>query len=116
MTLINNEGTKAAASKSPGSIPLSCTLTQTSTLRKVKDLIQVTHGNTNLDISFHRTLRVPDGKEDSELPPSMGTFPLYSVANYKERLPEDIVAKGGLFLPMYRKSTLSNPFPIRLPF
>ena len=31
-----------------------------------------------------------------------GTFPLYSVANYAEKLPKDMAAKGGLFLPMYR--------------
>ena len=116
MTLINKEDTEATASKASGSGPLDCTLTQSSVYRKAKDIVRVSRGRMHqLDISFHRTLRVPDGKGDSELPPSMGTFPLYSVANYAESLPKDVAAKGGLFLPMYRMSTLFSAFPILRP-
>lgn len=111
MTLIINESNKGTAPKVSSSSPLDCKLAQSSVYRKAKDLIQITRGRAiKLDISFHRTLRVPDGKGDSELPPSMGTFPLYSVANYTKRLPKDMAAKGGLFLPMYRMSTLPSSF------
>jgi len=56
----------------------------------------------DLEVSFHRTVRVPDGPKSSALPPSLGKFPLYQVKDYVEKLPEEMAAKGGLFLPMYR--------------
>ena len=87
---------------------LDCTLKASSDFRKAKDVVQVTgRSSEKLRISFQRTIRVPDGKGDSELPPGMGTFPLYSVESYKEKLPASMANKGGLFLPMYRKSSTS---------
>lgn len=83
---------------------MNCTLTKSSELVKANDAITVTGlSKEKLEISFHRTIRVPDGDGDSELPPSMGTFPLYSVANHKDKLPAAMALKGGLFLPMYRE-------------
>lgn len=84
---------------------LNCTLTKSSCYVKTKDAIEITgtSGET-LKISFQRTIRVPDGDGESELPPSMGTFPLYSTANYEDKLPPAMALKGGLFMPMYRKS------------
>lgn len=108
MTLIKNEDHGATAPGVPDPKALTCTLEQSSSYRKAKDTVRVSRGRTEqLDISFQRTIRVPDGKGDSELPPCMGTFPLYSVANYAEKLPKDMAAKGGLFLPMYRMFSLS---------
>ncbi len=88
---------------------LQATLKQSSYFRNVKDVIEV-KGKTHekLKISFQRTIRVPDGEGDSELPPGMGTFPLYSVTNFKRKLPDAMAAKGGLFFPMYRKWTLHS--------
>lgn len=84
---------------------MACTLTKSSDFVKAKDTITVTGlSREKLEISFHRTIRVPDGDGVSELPPSMGTFPLYSVANHKDKLPAAMALKGGLFLPMYRES------------
>lgn len=84
---------------------LQCILTESSSFRKAKDTIHISRSVTdNLDISFQRTIRVADGKGVSELPPSMGTFPLYSIAEYKDKLPAAMGAKGGAFLTMYRKS------------
>lgn len=84
---------------------LNCTLTKSSCYVKSKDAIEITgtSGET-LKISFQRTVRVPDGDGESELPPSMGTFPLYSTTNYEDKLPLAMALKGGLFMPMYRKS------------
>lgn len=110
MTLVKNENAGATTLRTPIPNPkaLNCTLEQSFSYRKAKNTIKVSRGRTEqLDISFQRTIRVPDGKGDSELPPGMGTFPLYSVANYAEKLPKDIAAKGGLFLPMYYMSSLS---------
>ena len=113
MTLIKNKDTQATAPVIPGPKALTCTLESSSSYRNAKDVVRVSRGFSKLDISFQRTIRVPDGKGDSELPPGMGTFPLYSVANYSEKLPKDMAAKGGLFFPMYRTFPLSpQSFPI----
>lgn len=62
----------------------------------------------DLEISFHRTVRVP---ENSALPPSLGRFPLYYVENYANTLPHSMAAKGGLFLPMYREDISTEKWP-----
>lgn len=59
--------------------------------------------NSTLDISFRRTVRVPDNDRSYDLPPDGGAFPLYSVNRHRRQLPADIVDKGGVFLPIYRK-------------
>ena len=83
---------------------LQANLATSSKSRNLNDVIEVKGPSGELlKISFQRTIRVPDGKGDSELPPSMGTFPLYSVAGYEGNLPNSVAVKGGLFFPMYRK-------------
>ena len=59
----------------------------------------------DLRMTFRRTIRVPDNHESSDLPPDMGKFPLYQVDKYADRLPVSMTQKGGVFLPMYRKSS-----------
>ncbi|KAL9638755.1 MAG: hypothetical protein Q9164_001345 [Protoblastenia rupestris] len=50
----------------------------------------------------------------------MGTFPLYSVAAFKEKLPTPMAAKGGLFLQIYQREAMwtsfksSNKFAIKV--
>lgn len=61
----------------------------------------------DLEITFHRTVRVSDKYKSSALPPSLGRFPLYQVKNYANTLPPTMAAKGGLFLPMYREDVLT---------
>ena len=103
MTLIKNENTGSHVPKTPVTAALNCTLVQSTSTRKAKDTVRIARGQRqNLDISFQRTIRVPDGKGDSELPPAMGTFPLYSVTDYAEKMPKEMAVKGGLFLPMCR--------------
>lgn len=87
-----------------GNLDLQCTLAKSPENPEANDIIQVHRaiGDT-LKISFQRTIRVPDGNGDSELPPSLGTFPLYSAADYQATLPNAMAAKGGVFFPMYRK-------------
>ena len=84
---------------------LTATLVESSSYRKCKDVIEVTGSSSleTLKISFHRTIRVSDDQSESNLPLSMGTFPLYSVVNYNDKLPAAMAAKGGLFLPIYRR-------------
>src|SRR5688572_17259701 len=57
-------------------------------------------------VSFHRTLRIPDEDDASPLPPGLGRFPVHAVAEFAERLPQDWVARGGVFIPMYQREAL----------
>lgn len=84
--------------------PLTAKLTKQSFHRHHNDTIHIEAGpKQTLDISFQRTVRVPDNKEENFLPPSLGTFPLYSAANFSETLTPEMAMKGGVFFPMYRK-------------
>ena len=57
-------------------------------------------------VVFHRTVRMPDDDRLHSLPASLGTFPLYNVADYADRLPNNIIEKGGVFLPMWQREAL----------
>ena len=61
----------------------------------------------DLEISFHRTLRVPDGHNSTKLPPTLGRFPLYNATEYANKLTPEMAGKGGVFFPMYRELSLS---------
>jgi hypothetical protein len=56
--------------------------------------------------TLQRTLRIPDDDRTYPLPPGLGTFPVYHVADYRDRLPEDWVRHGGVFIPMYQSEAL----------
>ena len=58
--------------------------------------------NDDLRISFRRTIRVPDNHQTSCLPPDLGAFPLKPISGYANKITAEMVAKGGLFFPMYR--------------
>ncbi|KAK2797107.1 hypothetical protein FQN50_009338 [Emmonsiellopsis sp. PD_5] len=62
--------------------------------------------NGNLQISFHRTIRVPDIDTPFHLPPHLGRFPLYTVKQFDQRLPEHIVSNGGFFFLIHDKEAL----------
>lgn len=57
----------------------------------------------DVNIEFERTIRVPDNNQISELPPSLGNFPLKYVGDHATTMSETMVAKGGIFFPMYRE-------------
>jgi hypothetical protein len=61
----------------------------------------ILHGR-KLKISFHRTVRVTDNKDVSDMPPDFGTFPLLPVGGFK-KVPNHVVKMGGVMLPMYRE-------------
>lgn len=82
---------------------LTARLKKSSSYRGHNDTIHVSSERyDSLDVSFQRTVRVPDNNEENFLPPSLGTFPLYSVANFEEKLDSHMGVKGGIFFPMYR--------------
>lgn len=55
---------------------------------------------TDLDITFHRTCRVPRTNKVNALPASLGNFPIYRVADYTGNVPKDWQAEGH-FIPMW---------------
>lgn len=57
----------------------------------------------DLQINLKRTIRVPDNENANCLPPGLGNFPVYHVKDYAERMPDEMLKKGGVFFPMYRK-------------
>ncbi|KAK3672821.1 hypothetical protein LTR78_007407 [Recurvomyces mirabilis] len=69
----------------------------------------------NLNISFHRTVRVPDNGDINNLPPSLGTFPLYKTSDF-DTIPTNIKAKSNFFLPMYQREALWISFSCNAPF
>ncbi|KAG1818121.1 uncharacterized protein BJ212DRAFT_1348834 [Suillus subaureus] len=60
----------------------------------------------SLQISFRRTVRVPETGEPNNLPPGLGAFPLYNVSEFSHVLPQDMVEKGGLFFAMYQREAM----------
>jgi hypothetical protein len=72
--------------------------------------LQISHGpnKSALTITFQRTLRVPDNNSTNSLPPSLGQFPLFLVQDYAEQLPEDMVQRGGIFMPLWQREGRSN--------
>ncbi|KAI0832186.1 hypothetical protein F5Y06DRAFT_307499 [Hypoxylon sp. FL0890] len=70
----------------------------------------------SLRISFQRTIRVSDYVDRCDLPPDIGTFPLFKVRDYAQRLPPEMAAKGGLFFPMHQKEAMWIKLSADAPF
>ncbi|KAF3904466.1 hypothetical protein AA313_de0200321 [Arthrobotrys entomopaga] len=84
--------------------PLSLTLKGKQTIVAI---------DNNLEISFRRTIRVPDNQKISELPPDLGAMNLTNVATVASGLPKGIVEKGGLLLPMHENEAMWINFKVR---
>lgn len=70
--------------------------------------------NGYLNISFQRTIRVPDDGKTHNLPPGLGHFPIFNVAAFAKSLPLDTVEKGGVFIAMYRTAPFTPPDRFKL--
>lgn len=57
-------------------------------------------------VAFYRTLRVPDDGKTYPLPPGLGKFPVYRVADFGERLPAQMREQGGVMIPVYQREAL----------
>ena len=64
------------------------------------------HPRASCQISFQRTLRIPDDNQPYPLPAGLGRFPLHHVDDYYPRLPPSWEQHGGVFLPMYQSEAL----------
>lgn len=60
----------------------------------------------HLGVSFQRTLRIPDDGKVYPLPPSLGTFPVFRIQDYRSAVPEAWKDHGGVFIPMWQREAL----------
>ena len=59
------------------------------------------HWLTCVSVSLIRTLRVPDTERTYPLPMGLGPFSLRHVHDFQDRLPPEIVNRGGVILPIW---------------
>lgn len=64
----------------------------------------------SLHISFRRTERVPKGEKVYSPPEGLGTFPLFSTYDYRDKLPTNVASHGGLFFPMFDSEAMYIAF------
>ncbi len=64
------------------------------------------HPDANLQISFQRTLRIPDDNKEYPLPPGLGNFPLRHVDDYPATVMPSWLKHGGIMLPMYQSEAM----------
>jgi hypothetical protein len=62
------------------------------------------HPEARCEITFQRTLRIPDDGKAYPLPAGLGSFPLFDVADYP--VPDDWKRHGGVFLPMHQSEAM----------
>lgn len=63
------------------------------------------HEDARCTVEFQRTLRIPDDNREYALPPGLGRFPICHVDDHKNKVPEDWITRGGVFLPMYQRAS-----------
>jgi hypothetical protein len=63
----------------------------------------------NIEVIFHRTVRVPDGRQTSNLPPSLGRMNLYPVAKCAKRCPQNW-EKEAYFLALHESEAMWMSF------
>ena len=64
------------------------------------------HKKAIATIEFQRTLRIPDDTKEYPLPPGLGRFPLRHTEDFKDRVPKDWLARGGLLMPLHRAEAM----------
>lgn len=62
--------------------------------------------NVGFHVSFERTPRMPDDNKIHQLPGSLGTYDIFSVEAYADRLPAKIRNSGGVFFPMWQREAM----------
>ncbi|MBI9074469.1 MAG: hypothetical protein JEZ02_03580 [Desulfatibacillum sp.] len=83
------------------------------------------HPRARLEVSFVRTLRIPDDGSAYPTPPEMGLYPMVHVDDFEDTVPAHWLERGGVMLPMYQSEALlvrfgggspktSYPFAIKL--
>ena len=73
------------------------------------------HRDAHCEVSFFRTLRIPDDNRKYPLPPGFSTFPLKHVDDYANSAPEAWSRHGGVFMPMHQAEAMWISFSGRYP-
>lgn len=63
-------------------------------------------GADHFHVSLHRTLRLPEDGKTHQLPPSIGSFPVRLVDDFKDKVPKSWVEHGGVFFPMWQREAM----------
>ncbi|KAK6519047.1 hypothetical protein TWF281_003736 [Arthrobotrys megalospora] len=66
-----------------------------------------------LEITFRRTVKVPDNDQTSHLPPDLGEMELVNVNKFASTLPDAMAAKGGLLMSMHDNEATWIKFGIK---
>ena len=72
------------------------------TATKLRARFPKVHPKAQLEITFQRTLRIPDDGKDYPLPAGLGCLPLRYIEDCKGELSEDTLSRGGILMPMYQ--------------
>lgn len=72
------------------------------TATKLRARFPKVHPKAELDITFQRTLRIPDDGKDYPLPAGLGRLPLSYIEDCEGELSEDTLSRGGILMPMYQ--------------
>ena len=64
------------------------------------------HFNDRFSLNLQRTLRIPDDGRQYPLPPGLGSFPVYRVRDYADRVPGHWDRENGYFIPMYQREAM----------
>lgn len=57
-------------------------------------------------VSFQRTVRVPDDDKDYPLPPGLAEFPIYTIKEFKNKVPAVWDDPKGVFIPMHQREAM----------
>jgi hypothetical protein len=72
------------------------------------------HQDAICGIALHRTLRIPDDGKEYPLPTGLGNFPLRHIDDYKHRLSERQLRRGGVIMPMHQAEAMWISFNSRM--
>lgn len=79
--------------------------------------VQVTrdelHFGSCMTVRFMRTLRLPEDGNVYLRPRAVGTFPIFSVRDYADRVPASWRVRPGVFIPMYQREAMRIEFSAR---
>lgn len=62
--------------------------------------------NNGFTVTLHRTVRLPEDGNSHSLPPSMGSFPMKMIEDYKDKVPQVWKEHSGVFIPMFEREAM----------
>jgi hypothetical protein len=76
------------------------------------------HPRATCEVSFKKTLRIPDDGESYPLPAGFGDLPLLHIEDFKDKFSSQVIARGGVLMPMYQSEAtwlnFSGSYPVAI--